>query len=162
MLYLVSNSFWRVSVSKPSPSSLFIHRLFFNPAPPLICEPLQGASLLMLLFGSGEYFWRKSHICSHFSSPCQLAQMDPSRLLFWTKLSEKQFLDPKEPQLLRLHGVLCIKHFIVQILSDFCELVFSADTTSAVDAKIWMWYFKSGSTSAKERAIINTLLLLAP
>jgi len=59
-------------------------------------------------------------------------------ILFCIKLSEKQCSNPNKPQLLRGHWVLCINCFTVQILSDLYELVFNADITSAVGARIWM------------------------
>lgn len=61
MLYLVSSSSFRGSVSKMFFNPLFIHGLFSNPpSPPIFFQHFQGASMLLVLFRSGEYFQRKS------------------------------------------------------------------------------------------------------
>lgn len=73
-----------------------------------------------------------------FSLHCQLSWVAPNGIIFSDK---KTVLQPQRAPTVEgtsgaLHGFLCTDH--AQILSDCCELVLNADTTSAVDAKIWM------------------------
>lgn len=161
MLYLVSNSSWRVSVSKVFFNTSFIHGLIVKPPPPHF-SARSGCIYTTDFVQAGRVFFKEIALSSSlwFGSHCCCLRWPG--LDFWIKLSEKWCSNPNEPQLLRGHCVLCINFFAIQILSDCYELLFNADTTSAADAKIWMLYFKSVSTSAKERAIINVLLHYTP
>lgn len=118
MLYLVSSSSFRGSVSKMFFNPLFFHGLFSNPPSPpnFFFQHLQGASMLLVLFRSGEYFQRKSCDCPHlccFILQCQLSWVASSKIIF---LDKKTVLQPQRAP--TAEGTLGALHsfFTVQFL----------------------------------------------
>lgn len=149
---------------------LFIHELSSNlPPPPNAFLPAPSGciysvfSLLLCLFEDQQSTFVTNLLITLLNAALTdfVNFLGEPKMDSWMKPSKKQCSNPNEPQLLERHWVLNINCFPVQLLSDYSELVFNADTTSAVDARKCV-IFKSGSTSAKDRSTINTLLLYTP
>lgn len=117
MLYLVSSSSFRGSVSEMFFNPLVFCGLFsYAPSPPIFFQHFQGASMLLVLFGSGEYFQRKSRDCPYlccFISHCQLSWVAPNGITF---LYKKTVLQPQRAPTAEGTSGALHSFFTVQIL----------------------------------------------